>query len=452
MMRAFFKAAAVSVFALAAALPAGAESLADALVAAYKTSKVLDQNEALLRAADEDVAGSVAALRPVISFVARSQFNDPQVSTAGNLQRSFSLVAQWTLLDFGRRKLGVEIAKETVLATREALRGLESRVLLQAVDAYVNVRLQSEIVALRQSNVRLIGEELKAAKDRFDVGEVTRTDVALAQARLASAQSGLVAAQGDLTTARERYKAMTGAYPGRLSTLPKLPATARSLDAARTQALASHPDIAQAQRQVTVADLGLQVARASRMPTVTAEAGLSRSGNTDTTSQSLSLSLNQPLYTGGAIASGERAALANKEAAQAALAQAGIDVAENVGNAWSAVDVASASITAGSQQVAAAQAAFDGVREEADLGARTTLDVLDAEQELLDARAQKLTAEAQRYVGVYNLLSAMGLLSVEHLGLDVPVYDPAAYYNAVKSAPISAQGKALDRIMGRMGN
>ncbi|AWB50239.1 transporter [Gemmobacter aquarius] len=451
-MRAFFKAAAVSVFALAAALPAGAESLADALVAAYKTSKVLDQNEALLRAADEDVAGSVAALRPVISFVARSQYNDPQVSTAGNLQRSYSLVAQWTLLDFGRRKLGVEIAKETVLATREALRGLESRVLLQAVDAYVNVRLQSEIVALRQSNVRLIGEELKAAKDRFDVGEVTRTDVALAEARLASAQSGLVAAQGDLTTARERYKAMTGAYPGRLSTLPKLPATARTLDAARTQALASHPQIAQAQRQVTVADLGLQIARASRMPTLTAEAGLSRTANADDTGKSLSLTLNQPLYTGGAIASGERAALANKEAAQAALAQVGIDVAENVGNAWSAVDVASASITAGSQQVAAAQAAFDGVREEADLGARTTLDVLDAEQELLDARAQKLTAEAQRYVGVYNLLSAMGLLSVEHLGLDVPVYDPAAYYNAVKSAPISAQGKALDRIMGRTGN
>lgn len=452
MMRAFFKAAAVSVFALAAALPAGAESLADALVAAYKTSKVLDQNEALLRAADEDVAGSVAALRPVISFVARSQYNDPQVSAAGNLQRSYSLVAQWTLLDFGRRKLGVEIAKETVLATREALRGLESRVLLQAVDAYVNVRLQSEIVALRQSNVRLIGEELKAATDRFDVGEVTRTDVALAQARLASAQSGLVAAQGDLATARERYKAMTGAYPGRLSSLPKLPATAGSQDAARTQALASHPDIAQAQRQVTVADLGLQIARASRMPTLTAEAGLSRTGTSDDTGKSLSLTLNQPLYTGGAIASGERAALANKEAAQAALAQAGIDVAENVGNAWSAVEVASASITAGSQQVAAAQAAFDGVREEADLGARTTLDVLDAEQELLDARAQKLTAEAQRYVGVYNLLSAMGLLSVEHLKLDVPVYDPAAYYNAVKSAPISAQGKALDRIMGRIGN
>ena len=100
----------------------------------------------------------------------------------------------------------------------------------------------------------------------------------------------------------------------------------------------------------------------------------------------------------------------------------------------------------------AAQAAFDGVREEADLGARTTLDVLDAEQDLLDARAQRLTSEARRYVGVYNLLSAMGLLSVEHLNLGVPVYDPATYYNAVKRAPISAQGKALDRIMGKVGN
>lgn len=453
-MRAFLKAAAVSVLGLAAGLsgPAGAESLADALVSAYKNSKILDQNEALLRAADEDVAGAVAKLRPVVSFVARSQFNDPAVSFSGNLQRTYSLVAQWTLIDFGRRKLGVEIAKETVLATREALRGLESRVLLQAVDAFVNVRLQTEIVSLRQSNVRLIGEELKASKDRFDVGEVTRTDVALAEARLASAQSGLVAAQGDLATARERYKAITGAYPGTLSPLPKLPATAKSLDAARTLALAGHPNVLQAQRQVTVADLGLQAARTGRMPTVTAEAGVARNPATDTDSQSLSLVLEQPIYTGGAIASGERAALANKEAAQAALAQAGIDVAENVGNAWSSLDVASASIRAGGQQVTAAQAAFDGVREEANLGARTTLDVLDAEQELLDARAQKLTAEAQRYVGVYNLLAAMGILSVEHLNLGVPVYDPATYYNAVKHAPISAQGKALDRILGRIGN
>lgn len=452
-MRAFLKAAAVSVLALAAALPASAESLADALVAAYTSSKILDQNEALLRAADEDVAGSVASLRPVISFLGQSTYSDPPSSgLTSNLRTTYSLVAQWTLLDFGRRRLGVEIAKETVLATREALRGLEQKILLQAVDAFVNVRLQSEIVALRQSNVRLIGEELKAAKDRFEVGEVTRTDVALAEARLASAQSGLVAAQGDLTTSRERYKAVTGAYPGNLSSLPKLPATPKSLDEARTLALATHPDILQAQRQVTVADLGLQAARAERMPTLKGEASLTQLEQLDIDSKSLSLTLTQPLYTGGAIASGQRAAFANKEAAQAALAQSAITVAEAVGNAWSAVDVAQASISAGNQQITAAQTAFDGVKEEATLGARTTLDVLDAEQELLNARAQKLTAEAQRYVGVYNLLASMGLLSVEHLKLGVPVYDPATYYNAVKQAPISVQGKALDRIMKKSGN
>lgn len=450
-MRAFLKAAAVSVVTLAMALPASAETLADALVAAYKNSKLLDQNEALLRAADEDVAGSVAALRPVISFVGQSRYNDPAESKVGSLVTTYSLVAQWTLLDFGRRQLGVEIAKETVLATREALRGLEQKVLLQAVDAYVNVQLQQEIVALRESNVRLIGEELKAAKDRFDVGEVTRTDVALAEARLASAQSGLVAAQGDLNTARERYKAVTGEYPGKLATLPKLPATAKSMDEARTLALATHPDIKQAQRQVTVAELGVKLAQAQRMPTLKGEASMTRLDQTGTDSQALSLTLTQPIYTGGAVASGQRAAIAQKEAAQAALAQAGISVGEGVGNAWSGVQVAQASIVAGTQQISAAQAAFDGVREEADLGARTTLDVLDAEQELLNARAQKLTAEAQRYVGVYNLLASMGLLSVEHLKLGVPVYDPATYYNAVKKAPISVQGKALDRILHRSG-
>ncbi len=450
-MRAFLKAAAVSVMAMAAALPASAETLADALVAAYKNSKLLDQNEALLRAADEDVAGAVAELRPVINFVAQSESTDPAGSNGQHLRQTYSLVARWTLLDFGRRRLGVEIAKETVLATREALRGIEQNVLLQAVDAYVNVQLQSEIVALRQSNVRLIGEELKAAKDRFDVGEVTRTDVALAEARLASAQSGLVAAQGDLSTARERYKAMTGSYPGKLSPLPKLPATAKSLEDARTLALATHPDIRQAQRQVTVAELGVKLAEAARLPLLSGEASVTRLHDPNSDSRGLSLTLTQPVYSGGAIASGQRAAIANKEASQAGLAQAGTSVAEAVGNAWSSVDVAQASIVAGNQQISAAQAAFDGVREEASLGARTTLDVLDAEQELLNARAQKLTAEAQRYVGVYNLLATMGLLSVEHLKLGVPVYDPATYYNAVKTAPISVQGKALDRIMKKSG-
>jgi hypothetical protein len=134
-----------------------------------------------------------------------------------------------------------------------------------------------------------------------------------------------------------------------------------------------------------------------------------------------------------------------------ALKQRGVEVAEDVGTVWSNLDVADASIDATEQQIAAAQIAFDGVREEASLGARTTLDVLDAEQDLLDARASRLSAEAQRYVGIYQLLASMGLLTVDHLGLGIPTYDPAAYYNAVRRAPTSIQGKKLERILKSAG-
>lgn len=453
-MRAFLSAVAVSVLGLTGTV-ASAETLADALAAAYKNSKLLDQNEALLRAADEDVAQAVARLRPVVNFVAEANATDfdPDTATNDEFTTTLTLAMQWTLLDFGRNRLGIEIAKESVLATREALKDLEAQVLLSAVSAFVDVRLQAEIVSLRQSNVRLITQELQAAQDRFDVGEVTRTDVAIAEARLAAARSGLAAAEGDFKVARERYKAVVGDYPGNLAGLPPLPKTARSVDEARMIALRGHPDILQAQRQVTVARLGVEATKAAMRPTVTVEGGISESLDTSVRRDSLSLSFNQTLYSGGALHSAHRAALAQKEAAEAALLQTTITVGENVGNAWTALEVASASIQAGTLQVQAAQTAFDGVREEATLGARTTLDVLNAEQELLDARATKLQAEAQRYIGVYSLLSSMGLLSVDHLNLGVPTYDPALYYNAVKNAPItSPQGKKLQRILDKIGD
>lgn len=452
MMRALFAAVALVVLGMGAPV-VQAETLGDALASAYRNSKLLDQNEALLRAADEDVAQSVARLRPVLSFVAQAQnTNTSPAGPADGFAGNMSLALQWTVLDFGRGRTGVEIAKETVLATREALKGLEAQVLLSAVSAFVDVRLQAEIVALRQSNVRLITQELRAAQDRFEVGEVTRTDVAIAEARLAAARSGLAAAEGDLKVARERYRAVTGAYPGNLAALPPLPRTARSLEEARLIAQRSHPDVLRAQRQVTVARLGVEATRANMRPTLSVQGSITESLDSDVRRDSLGLSLNQTLYSGGALSSAHRAAVAQKDAAEAGLLQTVIQVGENVGNAWSALEVAAVSIEAGNLQVQAAQTAFEGVREEATLGARTTLDVLNAEQELLDARAMRLMAEAQRYVGVYNLLAAMGRLSVEQLNLGVPTYDPAAYYNAVKNAPVtSPQGKKLQRILDRIG-
>jgi outer membrane protein len=453
-----FAAAAASVLALASAPAVSAETLADALIAAYKNSNLLEQNRALLRATDEDVAVAVAALRPVIAFTADAEYavaNSSSLfggrSRSESLSSSVGLTAQMTIFDFGRNALALEAAKETVLATREALVALEQDVLLLAVSAYVDVRLAQDIVALRQNNVRLIEQELRAARDRFEVGEVTRTDVAIAEAALAAARAGLTSAQGDLTIARESYKAATGAYPGALSAPPAAPATARSLDEARAIALRTHPDIRQAQRNVTVAELNVARGKAAMRPSLTGRAGLALNDDgTDRTS--LSLSLGQTIYAGGEISAVYRQALASRDAQRASLQQAGVSVAQGVGNAWSNVDVARASIAANDEQVRASQTAYEGVREEATLGARTTLDVLDAEQDLLDARFARASAQATLYVGTYQVLSSMGLLTVDHLKLGIPTYDAAAYYNAVKNAPAtSAQGKKLDRVLQAIG-
>ncbi|MDP3959537.1 MAG: TolC family outer membrane protein [Pseudorhodobacter sp.] len=442
----------------AAAPLAQAETLSDALIAAYRNSNLLDQNRALLRAADEDVASAVADLRPVINFALQSTYRNAEVTnfplpnfTTDSLDTAANLSFELTLFDFGRNALAVEAAKETVLATREALINVEQLVLLAAVQSFVQTRLAQEIVALRESNVRVITQELRAARDRFEVGEITRTDVAVAESRLAAARSDLAAAEGDLLVAREAYKAATGAYPGNLAPPPRAPGMPKTLDEAQAVALRSHPILRQTQHQVTVADLNVERAAAAMKPTLTAQAvlGMQQGGLEN---ESVTLSLNQTLYVGGKLSAIYRQALAGRDATRAGLHQTAVTVAQNVGNAWSNLLVSSASINATNLQIAAAQTAYDGMREEAKVGSRTTLDVLDAEQELLNAKAAKLSAEATRYFGVYVLLQTMGLLTVEHLGLGIPTYDVSAYYNAVKGAPAtSSQGRKLDRVLQAIG-
>jgi outer membrane protein len=168
----------------------------------------------------------------------------------------------------------------------------------------------------------------------------------------------------------------------------------------------------------------------------------------------LSIELTQPLYAGGRLASAERIALATLHATQAELNYATREVLQGIGNAYAQIRIASASIQASQQQIRASQLAFRGIQEEASLGARTTLDVLDAEQDLLEARIGLIEAQTSLYTASYGLLAAMGLLTVEHLGLDVPEYDPTAYYNAVSGAPIrpiSRQGQQLDAVLDRLG-
>ncbi|WP_444665943.1 TolC family outer membrane protein [Cereibacter changlensis] len=463
----FLAVAALSVAALTSAGALRAETLADTLIAAYRNSNLLDQNRALLRATDEDVAVAVAALRPVLQFVAQSDYAFSRTSgtTLGagglpvstgrsnneSLTSSVGLTASMTLYDFGRNQLAIEAAKETVLATREALVGVEQNVLLDAVTAYVRVQLAQSIVNLRQNNNSLISQELRAAQDRFEVGEVTRTDVSQAEAALAAARSNLVSAEGDLVVAREYFKAATGAYPRNLAPLPAAPRTAASVEQARQVAMRGHPQVRQAQRQVTVAEINVARGKAAFGPSLT---GSARVGIDDRGQETagVGLSFNQTLYAGGELSALYRSAMATRDAQRANLLQTGVTITQNVGNAWSNVQVAAASITAGDQEVRAARTAFEGVREEATLGARTTLDVLNAEQDLLNAQADRLTAEANRYIGIYQLLAAMGLLTVDHLKLGIPTYDASAYYNSVKSAPAtSTQGRRLDRVMKSIG-
>jgi outer membrane protein len=445
-----------------AALAAGtarAETLADALASGYETSGLIEQNRALLRAADEDVAQAVSTLRPIVNWQANLNATWPDPAFFGStyaigevaLTASLGLQASVTLWDSGARELGVEAQKEIVLATRQGLVGIEQQVLLRVVQAYMEVRRVRAFVDLRQNNLRLITQELRAAQDRFDVGEVTRTDVALAQARLASAQSQLAAEQGTLARAVEEYRAAVGRAPGSLAAAPlaRLPG---SLAEAKAIAQRTHPSILQARHEVAAAEIGVARAQAAARPTVSLSGQL-RVDQDFNESAGLSLTAEGPIYQGGRLASQIRQFMARRDASRAALLQATRQVEQNVGNAWSFLEAARAGRQAFEAQVRAAQTAFSGVREEATLGARTTLDVLNAEQELLDARANLISAEVDEIVASYTLLSTMGLLTARDLGLAVQLYDPTAYYNLVDDAPssLSEQGRALDRVLEAIG-
>ena len=441
--------------------PASAETLADALVGAYGYSGLLEQNRALLRAADEDVATAKSALKPVLQWAAglTQSFGTTRTSSllaaqsTESLKASISLIGQLLIYDFGASAYRIEAAKETVLATRQTLVNLEQQVLLRAVAAYMGVIEASETVELRNNNLRLLTQELRAARDRFDVGEVTRTDVALAEAQLADARSGLAGAEGDLLRAVEEYRNAVGRQPGNLSQPPSLPNVGGNLAAAKGLAVRQHPSIISAQHQVAAADLGVEANEAAMAPRVTlnGQYGLNETFDSDsyTRSGSVGVEVGQTIYQGGALSSAVRSSMAQRDAQRANLHVVRRNVEQEVGNAYAALSSARAQLEASERQIRAARIAFRGVREEATLGARTTLDVLDAEQSLLDAESTRVSARANLYVAAYSVLAATGQLTARDLKLPVQIYDAGAYYNLVKDGPAkySKEGQALDRVL-----
>ena len=445
---------------------AKAETLADAMIGAYNTSGLLEQNRAVLRAADEDVAQAVAALRPVIvwSADATRQFGTTRSGSTSNIITdtvsntiSASLTAQLTVYDAGQNRLAIGTAKEAVLGTRQQLVVVEQQVLLSAVEAFLEVRRALEIVALRQNNVRLITQELRAAQDRFEVGEVTRTDTSLAEARLAAARSELAAAEGSLVIAQEQYLAVVGRKPGRLQPPSALPSLPGSVESAKAIAVREHPSVLSVQHQVAAAELNILRAEAAMKPTISLNGRLtvteSTSSNSFTRGGSVGVEAQGPIYQGGRLSSLVRQAMANRDSSRGQLHQTIDQVSQNVGNAYAQLSIARASLDATQRQVRASTVAFRGVREEAALGARTTLDVLNAEQELLNARSAQISAQVDEFIAAYRVISTLGRLTATDLRLPVQQYDPVNYYNLVKDSPAkkSKQGQQLDRVLKSLG-
>lgn len=437
---------------------AQAETLADALAQAYRNSNLLEQNRALLRATDEDVVQAASALRPVVEFVASALTNSdgaPAYSVSASLNLSMSLI------DFGRGRLQVDAAREQVLATRQALTVVEQSVLGNAARAYLNLYSKLQSVQLARSAVGVINEQLRAAQERFELGDSTRTDVAIAEARLAAARSSLAAAQGDAAVAREEYNLAVGRYPSSVAAPPGLPRLPASLEAAQDIARRQHPAIIQAQHAVAAADLVAQISGRQRYGTVTGSLSASTS-STDTTlgGHSSSSGVNAsvryavPIYNAGRLDSAERQAVARGEAQRASLHQTVAVIQQAVAANWSMLQVARARVAAADLQIRASESAYEGIRAEAELGSRTTLDLLNAEQELLDARLARIQASAGVQQTAYGLLESMGQMTVQALNLGIPTYDVEAYADAFatrgSSAPrVSEQGRSLDRILGR---
>lgn len=437
-----FKATTMGVF-IATAPPGYATTLTDALIQAYQTNPSLRVGRSGLRATDETVRQAKGALEPTINAGASTLRRDSSTPISNTSPTTGVFVEATTPIYAGGTLLNsIDQARYDVLAGRQFLKSTEQDVLLDAVTAFMDVRRDQRNVQLGQNSVRVLTEEVRAASERFEVGEVTRTDVAQAESRLAASESDLQTDRANLKQSINFYIATIGSPPKDLRvppSTPKLPATS---DKAETIAIARHPSILQQQFEVKAAEKGLEIARGNLLPSVSANASISRTNNNSTgplvddkqNIGTIGLDVSQPIYQGGRLNSAQRQALAILDQEKAELQLAGLQVRENVKSTYAIWVASKASIVARRKQVSAAQIAFDGASEEAKLGARTTLDVLNSEQDLLQAQNDLVAAIRDEYVSAYGVLSAMGLLTVEHLGLGVESYNPDVNYQAVSGA------------------
>ncbi len=427
----------------AGSLECSAETLRQALSSAYKYNPRIDAERARLRATDEEVARANSGYRPRASLNADAgvQHTETRPSSPSNgtvRPRGYAVNLTQNLFNGFQTTNAVNEAEAGVRAGRETLRDVERAVLLEAVTAYMDVVRDQAVVRLQENNVKVLTRELKATKDRFAVGEVTRTDVAQAEARRAGAVSALDAAQANLKSSRASYERVVGHPPSNV-------ADPGSPDKNLPKSITESQSIAEQENALIVAALYREQAarftveriRGELLPSAQLEAEWSErfdqsKGLNESEQASVTGRVSIPIYEGGEVAARVRQAKHTHVSRLQEVEQVRTEVKAATIAAWSRLEAARAQVQSDRLQVQANQTALTGVREEEKVGQRTLLDVLNAEQELLNAQVQLVTDERNLVVAGYTLLSAVGRLDAAQLTVTDKVYDPEVHYKEVR--------------------
>ncbi|MCO6052045.1 TolC family outer membrane protein [Mesorhizobium sp. RP14(2022)] len=431
---------------------ASAETILGALAKAYQFNSTLNSTRAGVRVTDEDVAIAKSGYRPTIAGTGSANY----VSQEGLRLSTYSFGVQinQTLFDGLQTRNNVRAAESRVYASNESLRNTELNILFNAASAYMDVIRDRQIAALTERNLAFLSEQVRAAQSRFDVGEGTRTDVAQAQASRASAVASVSSARAQVAASSATYRQIVGEEPRNLTAAsPQSKLLPRSLNVAYAQASEQHPAILATKYLVDAAGYTVKSTEGALLPQISATAGLSQqysqtrglpgvgtglgassaSGDLEgESSASIGASITVPIYQGGRVAAGVRQAKESLGQARIEVDVQRDQVRNAVASSWSQYVSAVESVSANRQLVSAAQLALNGVIEERNVGQRTTLDVLNAQADVINAQITLAGVERDTVVASYAVLSAIGALSAERLGLKVEPYNPQEHYRAVK--------------------
>ena len=411
-----------------------AEKLEEALAFAYENNPDLLAARANLRKVDEGVPAAKSGWRPTVTSslsLGASQTNSDSGGTSSDTSSfpgSLSLSVNQSVYDGGRTEISVRQAETNVQTERSRLFTAEQNVMLSGATAFVDVISARSVVELQTNNLNRLEKQLEATRERFKVGEVTRTDVAQAEARVDRAKADKIKATGDLTSSNSTYQRVIGKRAGELQQPEEVKDLPREITEAVNYALENNFSLIAAKFEELSALDGVSLSQSSLRPTVTVSGSASHSetsGDADSSSTSLSLNANIsiPLYQAGAVYSGIRSAKEEANRRRILVEAARRNVIETSSKAFTAWTTARAQAEALEAEVASAEIALEGVEQEALVGARTVLDVLDAEQERLSAQVRLVRASRDNFVAAYTLLSALGKLTAKNLGLPVEIYN-----------------------------